>query len=639
MSSPGAFFLPAGTTSTTAATPPRSASSSPSSAAAATPRRAALEHERVEPPSLAANYSSIVCFSTPARARRARKYSSSSPPLLQVFLVLYAMTAYYFANKMNRLIILMGPVASALSGIAMGMTLDWIVRRVWGVAKALEDLGSKPKEEEKAEEKKAEEPAAAGTPGKAGMSKSASGSGSAASLAKAAAKKDGKKKQQSSEFSLSHLREVMIGKPAAAAQKVLDKPAARVFQALFALALVYLSPARIQEFWNWSHMLAHQMSSPSVVFKAQLHSGEVIIVTDYLDAYLWLRENTPEDARVLAWWDYGYQITGIANRTSLADGNTWNLEHIALLGRCLTSPEPKSHRIVRHLADYVLVWSGGGGDDLAKSPHMARIGTSVFHDICGTKDPMCHGFGFLDQQGTPTRSMAVRANVREARGRERDEKGKRLSLLTQLSASSPFPSTTHSPRRLAFLSPAAKHALPHDDEQPPAGRLHQQHPLGGARSLCSEPSQPQPFLPSVLPRPSCFLERLSRPLPLPKLPAPPPAKRTTGGVHVQVPQGPHLQGEERVQEEQGVPRGPVQPQVRRAGVVVLPGGVPAGGEAAAAGADAREALSGRGCGGAGVRGARARRAAERRRRRRAWAWRAACCAVQQRPVAACRGEG
>lgn len=188
-------------------------------------------------------------------------------------------------------------------------------------------------------------------------------------------------------------------------KRILDKPAARVLQALAALALVFLAPSRALEFWDWSHVLAHQMSSPSVVFKAQLHSGEVIIVTDYLDSYNWLRENTPEDARVLSWWDYGYQITGIANRTSLADGNTWNLEHIALLGRCLTSPESKSHRIVRHLADYVLVWSGGGGDDLAKSPHMARIGTSVFQDICGPKDPQCHNFGFLDNQGTPTRSM------------------------------------------------------------------------------------------------------------------------------------------------------------------------------------------------------------------------------------------
>jgi asparagine N-glycosylation enzyme membrane subunit Stt3 len=77
---------------------------------------------------------------------------------------------------------------------------------------------------------------------------------------------------------------------------------------------------------------------------------------------------------VTAWWDYGYQITGIANRTSIADGNTWNHEHIANLARSLTATEEKGHRVIRHLADYVLVWSGGGADDMAKSPHLFRIG-------------------------------------------------------------------------------------------------------------------------------------------------------------------------------------------------------------------------------------------------------------------------
>ena len=72
------------------------------------------------------------------------------------------------------------------------------------------------------------------------------------------------------------------------------------------------------------------------------------------------------------------KITGIANRTTIADGNTWNHEHIATLGRCLTAPVRDAHKIARHLADYVLLWTGGGGDDLAKSPHMARIGNSVY---------------------------------------------------------------------------------------------------------------------------------------------------------------------------------------------------------------------------------------------------------------------
>ena len=73
--------------------------------------------------------------------------------------------------------------------------------------------------------------------------------------------------------------------------------------------------------------------------------------------------------------------------------NTWNHEHIALLGRALTSPEKDGHRIARHLADYVLIWAGGGGDDLAKSPHLIRIANSVYRGLC--KEPTCRTFGMM----------------------------------------------------------------------------------------------------------------------------------------------------------------------------------------------------------------------------------------------------
>ena len=36
--------------------------------------------------------------------------------------------------------------------------------------------------------------------------------------------------------------------------------------------------------------------------------GQELLITDYLDSYEWLSKNTPEDARVLSWWDYGYQV-------------------------------------------------------------------------------------------------------------------------------------------------------------------------------------------------------------------------------------------------------------------------------------------------------------------------------------------
>merc|ERR1711904_245959 len=150
---------------------------------------------------------------------------------------------------------------------------------------------------------------------------------------------------------------------------------------------------------------AEQLSQPQIMWQAKLRSGEKIIVDDYYRGYKWIEANTPTDARVMAWWDYGYQITGIANRTSIADGNTWNHEHIATLGRTLTSPQKRAWNAIRHLADYVLVWAGGGGDDLAKSPHLARIGNSVFPDHCGDKDPKCQKFGFYSDYSDPTPMM------------------------------------------------------------------------------------------------------------------------------------------------------------------------------------------------------------------------------------------
>merc|ERR1711879_816158 len=105
-------------------------------------------------------------------------------------------------------------------------------------------------------------------------------------------------------------------------------------------------------------------------------------------------KNTPADARVLSWWDYGYQITGVGRHTSIADGNTWNHEHIATIGRILSAPEKPAHNIMRHLADYALVKVGQQETDLRISTHFARIGNSVFPDICGPDDPTCNRYGF-----------------------------------------------------------------------------------------------------------------------------------------------------------------------------------------------------------------------------------------------------
>ena len=39
-----------------------------------------------------------------------------------------------------------------------------------------------------------------------------------------------------------------------------------------------------------------------------------ILNNTFSEAYYWLRTNTAEDATIMSWWDYGYQISGMANR-------------------------------------------------------------------------------------------------------------------------------------------------------------------------------------------------------------------------------------------------------------------------------------------------------------------------------------
>lgn len=123
-------------------------------------------------------------------------------------------------------------------------------------------------------------------------------------------------------------------------------------------------------------------SSPSIVLAASQHDGSRIIFDDFREAYYWLRQNTPEDAKVMSWWDYGYQITAMANRTILVDNNTWNNTHISRVGQAMSSPEDKAYEIMRELdVSYVLVIFGGltgyASDDINKFLWMVRIGGST----------------------------------------------------------------------------------------------------------------------------------------------------------------------------------------------------------------------------------------------------------------------
>ncbi|KAA6389909.1 MAG: putative Dolichyl-diphosphooligosaccharide--protein glycosyltransferase subunit STT3 [Streblomastix strix] len=119
-------------------------------------------------------------------------------------------------------------------------------------------------------------------------------------------------------------------------------------------------------------------SSPSIVIQYQDNEGRMKVMDDFREAYGWLRHNTDVNAKVMSWWDYGYQLSAVANRTVIVDNNTWNSTHIATVGMIFASSEEQALPVLQMLGvDYILILFGGNsgyqGDDINKFHWMLRI--------------------------------------------------------------------------------------------------------------------------------------------------------------------------------------------------------------------------------------------------------------------------
>nr|CAJ2480500.1 unnamed protein product [Leishmania braziliensis] len=311
-----------------------------------------------------------------------------------LFLLVYSCMAYYFSTRMVRLLLLAGPVACLSGSLMSGTLTKWCFQQLfWDDNLRTADMaaaGDTPFSQE--------DHPNSGARARRNQQKQK------ATQAPARGSSTGdEERRYTSLIPFDFRKEIKMNRWPTGKKQATFIISATICTVL-PLAFVY--------YFSCTSM-ANSLSSPQILYQTRM-GGKTIMVADYLESYEWLRDNTPADARVLSWWDYGYQITGIGNRTSLADGNTWNHEHIATIGKMLTSPVAEAHSLVRHMADYVLIWAGQGGD-LMKSPHMARIGNSVYHDIC-PNDPLCQHFGFYKDYSRPKPMMraSLLYNLHEA---------------------------------------------------------------------------------------------------------------------------------------------------------------------------------------------------------------------------------
>lgn len=85
--------------------------------------------------------------------------------------------------------------------------------------------------------------------------------------------------------------------------------------------------------------------------------------SDWVQTLQWIRQDTPTNAVVIAWWDYGYWIAVMGNRTTLVDNATLNATRIAQVARLLMSPPTQAAAMAENMSEgrptYVAIFITG----------------------------------------------------------------------------------------------------------------------------------------------------------------------------------------------------------------------------------------------------------------------------------------
>lgn len=258
-----------------------------------------------------------------------------------VFIIVYAVLASYFAGVMVRLMLTLTPCVVVAAAIATSKLLDTYLDFT-DLDEPLDDNSSIQSDKTKAQKADSEEVITGAFKSLKGLSADA----------------------------------VSYG--------VASFPAKLVVGFLFTVYLVLFV-------YHCTWVTSNAYSSPSVVLASRMPDGSQFIIDDYREAYYWLRKNTPHDARVMSWWDYGYQIAGMGDKVTLVDNNTWNNTHIATVGKAMSTREEVAYPILKkHDVDYVLVVFGGllgySGDDINKFLWMVRIAEGIWPDEVRERD-------------------------------------------------------------------------------------------------------------------------------------------------------------------------------------------------------------------------------------------------------------
>ncbi len=157
---------------------------------------------------------------------------------------------------------------------------------------------------------------------------------------------------------------------------------------IFGIIIILIMPLMIPANGNW----VSSLDVPPTILNGG--TSFTIATNDWKDSLEWIKSNTPKDSVIAAWWDYGYWITTMSERTTLADNATLDTPRIQKIAKIfLSSPDNAWEMLQEMGSDYVLVFVagqkfntvnerslytlGGGGDESKKSWFMRIAGEPV----------------------------------------------------------------------------------------------------------------------------------------------------------------------------------------------------------------------------------------------------------------------
>ena len=104
------------------------------------------------------------------------------------------------------------------------------------------------------------------------------------------------------------------------------------------IIILFIIPLTLPENKNW---LSWADFTPTIKNGGSFYA---ISNNDWVDTMNWLKYNTPENSVIASWWDYGYWITTLSDRTTIVDNATlidWQIKKMAY--SLITTPENSWH--------------------------------------------------------------------------------------------------------------------------------------------------------------------------------------------------------------------------------------------------------------------------------------------------------